>query len=791
MAAPKDRFLELLKSISLNGIDFVELNAADPSALRVHFINAVKVATAGMAATIAGGDSIPSVPVDPINNAADWSTDADGRPLLTLHVGGQGDFSDYTLSITGAPLDIFYASTRFSFKALCPSDFDCAPAPPFCPPDDTPLPPIDYLAKDYMSFRQALSDFSALRYPDWQERSEADFGMMVLEALSAVGDELSYLQDRVAAEAALQTATQRRSLVSLARLVDYEPRPATSGTTIIQCNVSGGSLPAGVRISAAAPDGSPVPFEVGTGLADTTNYVVSPRWNDAPPPHGIQPYWFDDSQLCLPRGSTEMWVQGTGFGFIKGLALLIQTELPGESIRQIVHLTDVGFETTDQLFPSGGPPTPVTQIRWGVDEALLRDRDLRTTRLAGNLLPATQGERVIESFAVETAPPSQPGAVLAIARRGPNSGGQEPNVVYRFGLARASLAWLADVDPSQPPAPEIHLAKRLPVGQDWSFSRSLLDAGPLEPVFTVDPIAWRAIAWGDDGRPTQYEIDGDQGCSIRFGDGVFGAPPAAEDLFDLAYRIGLGGQGNVAADSITSVDPAWSGLLNNARNPFPVTVGADAESAEHIRRMAPQAFRTVQFRAVRPEDYEAAAESFPWVEKAGTSFRWTGSWLTVFTAVDPKGTERIALGEHLQLIELLNRRRLAGYESYAPLPRYVAIDLRVIVCVEREWLPGDVERGVLDRLGSAQRPDGSTGFFFADRFTFGTPLYRSRLEAAIQSVPGVKGVLAITYRRRGSLAVFIDLPEALPLGTGEILRVDNDPSWPERGTIRVLPEGGR
>jgi len=24
---------------------------------------------------------------------------------------------------------------------------------------------------------------------------------------------------------------------------------------------------------------------------------------------------------------------------------------------------------------------------------------------------------------------------------------------------------------------------------------------------------------------------------------------------------------------------------------------------------------------------------------AGTAFRWTGSWLTVFTTVDPKGTE--------------------------------------------------------------------------------------------------------------------------------------------------------
>ena len=51
---------------------------------------------------------------------------------------------------------------------------------------------------------------------------------MFMELLAAVGDDLSYLQDRIAAEATLATATQRRSVVRHARLVDYEPRPATS-----------------------------------------------------------------------------------------------------------------------------------------------------------------------------------------------------------------------------------------------------------------------------------------------------------------------------------------------------------------------------------------------------------------------------------------------------------------------------------------------------------------------------------------------------------------------------------
>src|SRR6266567_4054877 len=95
-------------------------------------------------------------------------------------------------------------------------------------------PQIDYLAKDFLSFRQALLDFSALRYPEWQERSEADFGVMFLEALCALADDLSYTQDRIAAEAYLDTATQRRSLVRLARLVDYESQPATAARVLLQ-----------------------------------------------------------------------------------------------------------------------------------------------------------------------------------------------------------------------------------------------------------------------------------------------------------------------------------------------------------------------------------------------------------------------------------------------------------------------------------------------------------------------------------------------------------------------------
>ena len=68
---------------------------------------------------------------------------------------------------------------------------------------------MDYLARDFTSLRSALLDFAAQRYPNWAEVIEADGGVMLAEVMAALGDEFSYIQDRFAREAYLETATQR------------------------------------------------------------------------------------------------------------------------------------------------------------------------------------------------------------------------------------------------------------------------------------------------------------------------------------------------------------------------------------------------------------------------------------------------------------------------------------------------------------------------------------------------------------------------------------------------------
>lgn len=795
----KDRRQKLLDSTTLNGIDFVEIASADQRTLRVHFLNHVALSGSVSHPAITGGETVRTVAVDPIDDTSDWSADAEGRPILTLHTVVAGDFSNYTLVLESPLLDRFFSTSAFSFKATCPSDLDCEAVRPACPQETGNPPPIDYLAKDFLSFRKALLDFSALRFPEWQERSEADFGVMFLEALAGLADDLSYTQDRVAAEAALDTATQRRSIVRLARLVDYEPRPATSSTALLQFNVTGASLPAGIPVSGLSPDGQIIVFETGTGLADHSTYVVNPLWNGPAVPYDqahapIRPYCWDDSQLCLESGATELWVVGHGFNFTPGLPLLIDTQgilTTDPPIREIIHIAS-SEEQLDPLFVDGSSnPTKVTRIVWDAREKLKWAHDLSRTVLAGNLIPATQGQRFTERFAIQAAPAGDPNLPLSVVRLGPNSTADSPTLINLYTLRHTPLVWLApDADSS--PLPEIELIETPPSDPPfaWTWHRILLEADELETAFTLDRASYVPVTRNFDGT-VSMEYDGDASDTIRFGDDVFGSIPEAGAVFQVNYRVGAGAEGNLAADSITRFDPAKAPNILAVTNPFPASGGADQELNETVRRLAPQKFRAEQFRAVRPGDYVSAAEKLDWVERAGTVFRWTGSWLTVFTTADPLGSEEITTQEQLELIRLLNRRRLAGYESYAPAPHYLSLDLEIYVCARSDAFRGGVKGAVLAALSAVRNPDGSPGFFHPDNFTFGKTLERSSLEAAIQKAYGVAGIRSILYRRRGVMLNYVDMPDQVTVGPNDILRVDNDPSLPERGSLRVYVDGGK
>src|SRR5690606_5841172 len=104
--------------------------------------------------------------------------------------------------------------------------------------------------------------------------------------------------------------------------------------------------------------------------------------------------------------------------------------------------------------------------------------------------------------------------------------------------------------------------------------------------------------------------------------------------------------------------------------------------------------------------------------------------------------------------------------------------------------PGEVKERVLVKLFGKKGVNPLKGFFDADRFSFGDYLERSILEAAIQSVPGVKAVEGTTFRRRGVFDWKKFTEYYYDPGKNSIIRIENDLLHPERGICKIHIHGG-
>jgi hypothetical protein len=853
----ESRLTELLSQTAITGIDFVYVWPSQTK-LDVYFlvsptqlIGALTFPTDTNLIHIRNHlDVLQHIenPAEIAITSATWGTGIDTRQILSLTVGSPGDFSPYDLFIDSPTLiDPYFNGVPFSFKANCPSDLDCLPAAEECPPDTVVDFPIDYTARDFLSFRGALLDFASQRYPDWQDRLPADAGIMLVEVMSALGDELSYYQDRIAREAYIDTATQRRSVRQLAHLVDYtiSDGVAASAWLDMEFSPSGASvttsIPAGSDVWSMSDAGQQIYFEVGHGLFDNLPYQLDQSRNS------LKPYIWDPSNACLPAGSTDMFLENGSpiaapssilqpfndnpQNAVPGTWLLLVTEPtnPAQPIRkQMIRVVEVDI-VLDPLMNVN-----VTHIVWEPEQALQFDFDLTVTNILGNMIPLTAGQTQSAYFIVGKdlddftsaeglTQLTSLGAVRAIERAG-----RDGTITYRFTLPGSDtnpLVWIAgpsldgstyytyQPDPTKEETivwlgddinnatPEVRLTQGSFDGTNWNFDqqwtwiRSLVvnASGSQDTDYTFDDGTWGEVAAFRDNLTEfifQDYTSGD-GINIRFGDGVFGLVPAPGRVFRIDYRLGNGTISNVASGTINNYD---SGLVSTGtlaiNNPIEATGGVDAQTLDEVRQLAPEAFQAVTYRAVRPEDYVAAAEQLPWVINAAASFRWTGSWISVFATPDPEGTTDLTDQDLTAMENQLDLYRQAGREVIVGDPIYADMDLKIEICVNTDAYPGEVEARVLVALIGRKGIVPVPGYFSPDNFTFGTLLQRSTLEATIANISGVKAVEQICFRRRGwfDWTVFIDM--SYDPGMNTIIRVSNDPNHPDEGTINLKMCGG-
>jgi hypothetical protein len=134
---------------------------------------------------------------------------------------------------------------------------------------------------------------------------------------------------------------------------------------------------------------------------------------------------------------------------------------------------------------------------------------------------------------------------------------------------------------------------------------------------------------------------------------------------------------------------------------------------------------------------------------------------------------------------------MAGHDLDVDGPRFVPLQIEMLVCVAPNYFRSDVRAALLEIFSNRVLPDGRRGLFHPDSFTFGQTVYLSPLIAAAQEVPGVSSVEIIGFRRQGTTDPKPLQDGQLPLGRLEIARLDNDPSFPERGLFTLTAVGGK
>jgi Baseplate J-like protein len=359
---------------------------------------------------IDGGRRITGVRVVGVD--MEYTDDPELDDRMTVRVDRAGDSSEYTLCVVAegpdgrpgaAPFPGFdrrYHCAPFGFRAGSPTDDDCAAAPD-CPPPgaDRPRQVIDYTARDYDSLLRLLLDRMTLTVPTWTERHVPDLGVMLAELLAYTGDQLSYQQDAVAAEAYLTTARRRVSVRRHVRLIDYAMHDGCNARAFVTIEVSRDvSLPyGGYRF--VALDVSDLPPQQQPALAPvisdeqlralppgTTHEVFEPLGHRAQSAdlhlrraHNMIGFWtWGDEDCCLPTGATSATLRDPGRELrLRPGDLLVIEEVTGPRTgapadadpahRQAVRLTSV-TPGEDELFGQ-----PIVEVTWPQQDALTFD----------------------------------------------------------------------------------------------------------------------------------------------------------------------------------------------------------------------------------------------------------------------------------------------------------------------------------------------------------------------------------------------------------------------------------
>ncbi|MBH8578159.1 putative baseplate assembly protein [Nostocaceae cyanobacterium CENA369] len=824
-----------------NGLDYVEVSD-DLRSLYVYFLGSVPQDLKKENLLIEGGQRIRNLHV--INLEIENPPNCES--YLTVNLDQTGDFSVYTLRLvsldehgkpTNQPYPNFdprYSLVQFKFRdGICNTDMDCLQQQT-CPPPQLVEPAINYLAKDYASFRQLILDRLSLIMPDWEERHVPDLGITLVEILAYVGDYLSYYQDAVATEAYLETARQRISVRRHARLIDYPMHEGCNARTWLwletSINISLeaknfyfitsyknapplGTILEDIRHLDDVPPSSYEVFEPLTPLPihlyKAHNQILFYTWGDRScclPPDSTTATLLDEFiQHTLPEKPNSANTQSPEQQrklHLKIGDILIFEEIrnPKTGIledadmkhRHAVRLTNVKA-SVDELYNQ-----PIVEIEWSKEDALpfplcisaIVPPDCQLVDISvarGNVILVDRG-RTIEREDLGTVPgkeiiqgcqeEDEPIEILVVGDR------------FRPTLQKTPLTF------SQP-LPKNHLT------QD---AKSLLIQDPrqalpqIQLTNTVNNSIWTPqydlIDSNSEDQHFVVEMDNDGQAHLRFGDGELGIKPAVNTHFQATYRVGNGLAGNISVGAISYIvfrNQLISGSTLQPHQPFPAQGGTAPEPLSQVKLYAPHLSHEKLERAITADDYaQLVIQHFSTkVQRAAATLRWTGSRYEVWVTVDPFDKDAADKKLLRNIATDLKKYRRIGHDVIVQRAGYACLDIAMRVDVKFDYLRGHVKATLLDIFSNRVLSDGQRGFFHPDNWTFGQGIALSQIVAKASTVPGVESV-SVTKLERLFVGSNREIEASfLPIGAWEIARLDNNPNFIENGRLTLDLRGGR
>ncbi|MGA7180800.1 MAG: putative baseplate assembly protein [Thiobacillaceae bacterium] len=214
----------------------------------------------------------------------------------------------------------------------------------------TPLPiynrpglaQLHYRVGSYATFFETMqARLSSTDYPELaglRTREETDPSIALLDAWAAVGDVLTFYQERIANEGYLRTATERRSVLELARLIGYALRPGVASSVYLAYSLAKDSAPVTIPQGARA-NSIPGPGEQMQAFETSDPLDARVEWN-AITPRLTQP------QTAASIAKNGLYLKGTSTQIKANDAMLVDAA-DGLGL-QLVHVDAVDEDSANQ-----------------------------------------------------------------------------------------------------------------------------------------------------------------------------------------------------------------------------------------------------------------------------------------------------------------------------------------------------------------------------------------------------------------------------------------------------------